>query len=58
MGRRLLLHRRQEEAQPVSADVGRLLVLGFVIAAFLGLAAGAAWITWNLIRIHVLGWGS
>ena len=58
MGRRLLLHRRQEEEQPVSPDVGRLLLLGFVIAALLGLAAGAVWITWSLIRIHVLGWGS
>jgi hypothetical protein len=58
MARRLPLHRREEEEQPVSPDVGRVLVLGFVIAALLGLAGGAVWIMWNLIRIHILGWGS
>jgi hypothetical protein len=58
MARRLPLHRREEEEQPVSPDIGRLIVLGFVIAALLGLVAGAVWIAWNLIGIHVLGWGS
>lgn len=58
MGRRLPLHRREEEEQPVSPELGRLIVLGFLIAAVLGLATGAVWIAWNLIRIHVLGWGS
>jgi hypothetical protein len=58
MARRLPLHRREEEEQPVSPDVGRLIVLGFVIAAVLGVVIGAVWIVWNLLRIHVLGWGS
>jgi hypothetical protein len=58
MARRLPLHRREEEEQPVSPDVGRLLVLGFVIATLLGVVIGAVWIVWNLLRIHVLGWGS
>jgi uncharacterized protein involved in exopolysaccharide biosynthesis len=58
MARRLPLHRREEEEQPVSPDVGRLIVLGFVIAAFLGLVIGAMWIGWSLFRIHVLGWGA
>jgi hypothetical protein len=57
MARRLPLHRREEEEEPVSPDVGRLIVLGFAIAALLGLVLGAVWIVWNLIRIHVLGWG-
>jgi uncharacterized protein involved in exopolysaccharide biosynthesis len=58
MARRLPLHRREEEEQPVSPDVGRLIVLGFVIAVLLGVVIGAVWIAWNLIRIHVLGWGA
>jgi hypothetical protein len=58
MARRLPLHRREEEEQPVSPDVGRVIVLGFVIAALLGLLIGVGWILWNLLRIHVLGWGS
>jgi hypothetical protein len=58
MARRLPLYRREEEEQAVSPDVGRLIVLGFTMAGLLGLAMGAAWIAWNLIRIHVLGWGS
>jgi hypothetical protein len=58
MARRLPLHRREEEEQPVSPDLGRLIVLGFTIAALLGLVMGAVWIVWNLIRVHVLGWGS
>ena len=58
MGRRLPLHRREEEEQPVSPDVGRLILLGFAIAALLGLLTGVVWIGWNLVRIHVLGWGS
>jgi hypothetical protein len=58
MGRRLPLHRREEEEQPVSPDVGRLILLGFAIAAVLGVITGAVWVAWNLIRIHVLGWGS
>jgi hypothetical protein len=57
MARRLPLHRREEEEQPVSPDVGRLIVLGFVIAALLGLVIGAVWIIWNLFGIHVLGLG-
>jgi hypothetical protein len=58
MARRLPLHRREEEEQPVSPDVGRLIVLGFVVAALLGLGFGVVWIVWSLIRIHVLGWGA
>ena len=58
MAKKLPLHRREEEEQPVSPDVGRLIVLGFVVAALLGLVVGSVWIAWNLIRIHVLGWGT
>lgn len=58
MARRLPLHRREEEEQPVSREVGRLLVLAFVMAAVLGLLTGAVWIGWSLLKIHVLGWGS
>jgi hypothetical protein len=57
MGRRLPLHRRDEEEQPVSPDLGRLILFGFAIAALLGLVAGALWIIWNLLRLHVFGWG-
>jgi hypothetical protein len=56
MARRLSPYHRDTEEQPASREVSRLLVLGFLIAALLGLVTGAAWIAWNLIRIHVLGW--
>jgi hypothetical protein len=57
MARRLPLHRRDEEEAPASPEVSRGLVFGFLIAALLGLVSGALWVVWNLIRIHLLGWG-
>jgi hypothetical protein len=56
MARRLPLHRRDAEEAPASPEVSRLLVLGFLIAALLGLVGGALWVAWNLFSVHVLGW--
>jgi hypothetical protein len=44
-----------ENEQVASAEVSRLLVLGFVVAGALGFLIGLAWVVWNLIRPHVLG---
>jgi hypothetical protein len=41
--------KREEEEEPASAEVSRLLVIGFLIAAGLGLLAGLVWIAWNLL---------
>ncbi|MCL4849373.1 MAG: hypothetical protein KJ066_22705 [Acidobacteria bacterium] len=54
MARRQPVYRRDDEEAPASRDVSRLLVWGFLIAALLGLATGAVWVAWNLIRVHVL----
>jgi hypothetical protein len=56
MDRRPQLHRRDVDESGV--DISRLLVFAFVVAALLGLGTGVLWIAWNLIGIHVLGWGS
>ena len=44
-----------ENEQVASADVSRLLVVGFVVAGALGFLIGLVWVVWNLIRPHVLG---
>ena len=56
MDRRPQLHRRDVDEQS-GVDISRLLVFAFVVAALLGLGTGVVWIAWNLIRIHILGWG-
>jgi hypothetical protein len=55
MSRRWPTGRSQEEEQPASADVSRLLVLGFLVAALLGLATGIGWVSYNLLR-NQFGW--
>jgi hypothetical protein len=40
---------RKRDAAPASANVSRLLVLGFLIAALLGLVVGIGWVAWNLV---------
>lgn len=49
MSRRWLTERRKhnEELAPGAA---RVLVLGYLIAAGLGVVAGMLWIAWNLLR--------
>lgn len=49
------MHRDQEEDQPASPELSRLIVVGFLIAGAIGFVTGAVWIAWNLIKIHVLG---
>jgi hypothetical protein len=44
-----------ENEQVASAEVSRLLVLGFVVAGALGFLIGLAWVVWHLIRLYVLG---
>ena len=50
MSRRLPGERNREEEQPASGPVSRLLVMGFLAAAGLGLAAGVLWLLWNYFR--------
>ena len=50
MSRRWPPGRTHDEQQPASAGVSRLLVMGFLIAALLGLLTGLAWVGWNLIK--------
>jgi hypothetical protein len=50
MSRRWPTGRTHEEEPPASRDVSRLLVLGFLIAAILGLATGIGWMGCHLIR--------
>jgi hypothetical protein len=44
-----------ENEQVASADVSRLLVVGFVVAGALGFLIGLVWVVLNLIRPHILG---
>ena len=41
---------RSHDELPASGAVSRALVLGFIVAGAMGLAAGVIWIGWNLIR--------
>jgi hypothetical protein len=50
MSRRLPAGRGFDEEQPASLEVSRVLVLGFIIAAILGLLCGVGWVGWNLVR--------
>ena len=43
------VRRHHDEPSP-SPTVSRLLVLGFVVAALLGLTTGVIWVGWNLVR--------
>ena len=52
---RRLPQSRQRRRQVASADVSRLIVLGFVIAGALGFFIGLVWVVWNLIRPHMFG---
>jgi hypothetical protein len=47
MNRRVL--DRPRDAAAMSPGASRLLVLGFLIAGFLGLAAGLGWMAWTLL---------
>ena len=47
--------RSHDDGQSPSADVSRLLVIGFLIAALLGLLTGLAWVGWNLIKFPFAG---
>lgn len=55
MARRLPPGRVNEDEQVASADVSRLLVLGFIVAGALGVLIGLGWVIWNLIRPHMFG---
>lgn len=50
MSRRWPAGRTHEEEQPASTDVSRLFVIGFLIAALLGLLTGVVWVGWNLLK--------
>ena len=41
--------RKHDNESPGSIDVSRLLVMGFLIAALLGLLTGVVWVGWNLL---------
>ena len=42
--------RRRNDEFETSPGVSRFVILGFVVAAILGLSTGVIWIAWNLIR--------
>jgi hypothetical protein len=50
MSKRWPTGRSHDEELPASGAVSRALVLGFIVAGAMGLAAGVIWIGWNLIR--------
>ena len=47
--------RPREEESPASPEISRLLIMGFLIAALLGLLGGSVWIAWNLFWRQVAG---
>ena len=47
--------RKQDNESPGSVDVSRLLVIGFLIAALLGLLTGVVWVGWNLLSNQLGG---
>jgi hypothetical protein len=49
MARRVPPGRLDERDQVASPELSRLLILGFVIAAILGLASGLVWMYWKAI---------
>ena len=55
MSKRWPYGRSHEEEQPASVEVSRLLVMGFLIAAVLGLFTGVIWVGWNLLKNQVGG---
>jgi hypothetical protein len=55
MARRVPPGRVNEDEQVASADVSRLIVLGFVVAGALGFLIGLVWVVWNVIRPHMFG---
>jgi hypothetical protein len=44
------IHDRRRQDYPASVAVSRSLLIGFLIAGFLGLFAGLIWLVWNWIR--------
>ena len=42
--------RTRRDDYPASSTVSRSLVVGFVVAAVLGVIAGLIWLGWNWIR--------
>ena len=50
MSRRLPTGRYREEEPPASGPLSRLIVIGFLAAAGLGLIAGLIWLLWNVFR--------
>lgn len=50
MSKRWPSGRSHDDELPASGAVSRALVLGFIVAAAMGLVAGVIWMGWNLIR--------
>lgn len=50
MSRSWPVSRTREEERPASVEVSRLLVMGFLVAALLGLLTGGAWLGWNVVK--------
>ena len=41
--------RPREEEPPASPEFSRLFIIGFLVAALLGLLTGVVWVAWNLV---------
>ena len=47
--------RRHHGDRAPGLDLSRVIVLGFVIAALLGMVTGLGWMGWQLVRNHFGG---
>ena len=50
MSRHTSAARRRGDERETSPAVSRIMILGFLVAAILGLVTGLIWVAWNLIR--------
>ena len=55
MSRRWPTGRTHEEDEPASPEFSRLLVMGFLIAAALGLVTGIGWMGYQFLQRHFGG---
>lgn len=55
MANRRVVERVRGDHEPASAVVSRLIVVGFLVAAALGLLSGLVWVGWNLAETRFGG---
>ena len=55
MSRRWPTGRTHEVDEPASPELSRLLIMGFLIAAVIGLLTGIGWIAYQFLRAQIGG---